>query len=143
MELKIIIDKNRKEEINIYAHSRNALIDQIEELVNNTPREIIGYCDEQVVKVPLNEIFCFTIEKGKLYCITEKEKFLIKQRLYQIEELIDKDFIKINQSSVANIRKIERFDASFGGSLMVIFKNGYKDYVSRRQIKLVKERIGF
>jgi len=38
---------------------------------------------------------------------------------------------------------IKKFDVSFGGALTVIFKNGYTDYVSRRQMKIVKERIGF
>ena len=52
------------------------------------------------------------------------------------------DFIKINQSCIANIRQIQRFDTSFSGTLRVIFKNGYTDYVSRRQLKAVKERLG-
>ena len=37
---------------------------------------------------------------------------------------------------------IDRFNASIGETLLVIFKSGYKDYVSRRQIKNVKERMG-
>ena len=74
--------------------------------------------------------------------ITEKEKLLVKQRIFQLESLLSDSFIKINQSSLANINYIKRFDASFGGSLLVIFKNGYKDYVSRRQTRIVKERIG-
>ena len=72
----------------------------------------------------------------------EKEQLYLKQRLYQVEDNLDKDFIKINQSTIANIRMIERFSVSIGGSLQVIFKNGYKDYVSRRQLKSVKERMG-
>ena len=95
-----------------------------------------------MVKLSLQEIYCFTIEGKKLYALTENEKLLIKQRLYQIEELTDNDFLKINQSTIINIRKIKRFDTSLSGSLLVVLKNGYKDYVSRRQLKFVKERIG-
>ena len=50
-------------------------------------------------------------------------------------------FIKINQSTVANISKIARFGTSFDGSLYVTFKNGYRDYVSRRQISNVKRAL--
>ena len=37
---------------------------------------------------------------------------------------------------------IRNFSAKFNGSLQVVFKNGYCEYVSRRQIKAVKERMG-
>ena len=63
-------------------------------------------------------------------------------RLYSIEEKLSEDFIKINQSTVINIKKIQRFDVSVTGTLKVIMKNGYTDYVSRRRIKNVKERLG-
>ena len=60
----------------------------------------------------------------------------------ELEEKLPLDFVKINQSCLANIKKIERFSASVGGSLKVIFKNGHTDYVSRRQLRTVKEKLG-
>ena len=51
-------------------------------------------------------------------------------------------FVYINQGCLADLKKVHHFEASIGGSLRVVFKSGYKDYVSRRQIKIVKERIG-
>ena len=56
--------------------------------------------------------------------------------------MIDDTFIYINQGCLANINLIDRFDASIGGTLLIIFKSGYKDYVSRRQLKKIKERLG-
>ena len=35
MKLRIVIDKNRDEQILIYAHEKTALICEIEQLVNN------------------------------------------------------------------------------------------------------------
>ena len=58
-----------------------------------------------------------------------------------IEEMLDESFVKINQSCLGNVKKIARFDASIGGSLMVTFRNAHRDYVSRRQLKTVKERM--
>ena len=63
-------------------------------------------------------------------------------RLWQLEELLGEEFLKINQSCLANVSRIKRFRASFGGSLLVSFACGYEDYVSRRQLKQVKERMG-
>ena len=56
--------------------------------------------------------------------------------------MMSEDFLKINQSCIVSIDRIERFDVTPGGALTVIMKNGYKDYVSRRQMKAVKERLG-
>ena len=80
--------------------------------------------------------------KDQLFLIIFYYKFEIKTRLYVIEEKLPENFIKINQSCIANINQIERFNASISGTLKIRFKNGYTDYVSRRQLKNVKERIG-
>lgn len=142
MKLKTIIDKTREEEILIYAHERTKLIDDIESFVNNRINELIGYSEGEARMLSPSQISCFTVENNKVYAITDKEKLQIKMRLYQLEEILDVGFIKINQSCIANINEIKRFDTSISGTLKVIFKNGYSDYVSRRNIKAVKERLG-
>lgn len=142
MKHKTIID-NEKEEVLIYTPKVTNKITMLERYIEDLDSEIIAFRNKTSICLSYNEVICFTIENGRSFAITEKEKLLIKQRLFQIEEMVSENFVKINQSSIANITKIERFDASIGGNLMVIFKNGYKDYVSRRQTKLVKERIGF
>ena len=143
MKCKVFIDKNHEEEVVIYSHQRNSLVEQIESLVDSQELEITGYKEQETVKLDLSEIFCFICEENKIYALTEKERFKIKLRLYQLEEKLPQNFVKLNQSCIGNVKKIQKFNASFGGSLSVEFKNGYKDYVSRRQLKIVKERFGF
>lgn len=142
MKLKITIDRNREEEILVFAHERTKLIDEIECLVGDYEKEIIGYTDGGAYKLSLPQISCFVVENNKVYAINGKEKLQIKMRLYQLEEMLGVGFIKINQSCIANINEIKKFDTSISGTLKVIFKNGYSDYVSRRNIKTVKERLG-
>ena len=142
MKLQIVFDPNRDEEILIYAHEKTPLISEVEELVKSHSVDLIGYAQDETVKLNLNDIYCFITEDNKVYALTENEKFKIKSRLYQLEEKLDNNFVKINQSCIANIRMIDRFDTSISGSLLVKFKNGSTDYVSRRQLKTVKERLG-
>ena len=142
MKLRIVIDKNHDEQILIYAHEKTALICDIEQLVNNDSFDLTGYGETETIKLNLNEICCFITEENKVYALTEKGKYRLKSRLYQIEENLNDNFVKINQSCIANIKKIDKFKASVGGALTVIFKNGYEDYVSRRNLKNVKERLG-
>ena len=142
MKCTVILDKTREEEIIIYAHQKSEMVEAVENLINDKTQSINGYLNGEIVKLLPREVFCFTVENSKIYAICDDKKYLLKLRLYNIEQMLDKDFIKINQSSIANINKIQKFDASIGGTLKVIFKNGYTDYVSRRNIKNVKERLG-
>ena len=142
MKLQIVIDHNHDEEILIYAHEKTSLICEIEELVKNNSVDLIGYTENETVKLNLNDVYCFFTEDNKVYALTENEKYRLKSRLYQLEEKLNNNFVKINQSCIANIKKIDRFKATVGGSLTVIFKNGHIDYVSRRNLKNVKERLG-
>lgn len=143
MKCRIFIDKVHEEEILIYAHEKTKLVETIEQLVSDDAFELIGYKDREAVRLNTNDIVCFIAEDNKVYALTENEKLNLKFRLYQIEENLSENFVRINQSCIANINKIDRFDASFSGTLVVKFKNGHTDYVSRRQLKKVKERFGF
>ncbi len=143
MKISIFIDKNRDEEIQIYAHEESELLNQIKTLVSDYSTQINGYKEKEIYLLKINEIYCFTVENNKVFALTKNDKFLLKERLYTIEEALSNDFIKINKSCITNVNKIERFDATFSGTLIVKLKNGYTDYVSRRSIKSVKERLGF
>ena len=136
------IETDEKEEIVVYAKKKNELILSIEEMCELDETSIIGYYDGFVKKLNPIQIECFFTESDKVYALFEGEKYLIKNRLYELSELYKESFIYINQGCLANLSLIDKFDTSFSGSLIVIFKSGYKDYASRRQIKNIKERIG-
>ncbi len=141
MKCTVIIDSEREQEVVIYAHERTELINKIEALaVGQT--ELVGYSDREAVLISVDEVFCFATEDNKVFAICENDKLRLKERLYKIEESLPADFVRINQSCIANIKKIRRFDTSISGTLRVVFKNGHTDYVSRRQLKQVKERLG-
>ena len=142
MKYNLIIDEEREEEIIIYAHKKSPLIFEIEKLLEKKDEDILGYKNGEIAKLNPKDIYCFFIENNKTFALLENEKMKIKNRLYKIEENLSSDFIKINQSCLANIKKIEKFDVSISGPMKVIFKNGYVDFVSRRNLKNVKERLG-
>lgn len=142
MKCKIIIDAEREEEIIVYAKKSSSLTAAIERLAREEDSAWIGYGEDTIVPLDPKDVFCFSVEGGKVYAYLEKERLQMKSRLYQLEERLPADFIKINQSCLVNTKKIARFDVSISGALRVIFSNGHSDYVSRRQLKLVKERFG-
>lgn len=142
MKFTIFVDKEREEEVVVYTHKENDFTDSLRKLCEEENCELLGYCDDTVTRLSPSEIYCFTVLDNKLYAITENKKYILHKRLYQVEALLSESYIKLNQSTIANIEKIQCFDATFSGSLKVVFKNGYTDYVSRRNMKNIKERFG-
>lgn len=142
MKFTLHIDKEREEEILIYAHENRPVFAEIERLLTGAETNLVGYEGEHIVMLKLKDVTCFVSSDDKVYALAGKHRYMVKKRLYQLQEQLGADYIRINQSCIANIRQISRFSVSIGGSLEVIFRDGYKDYVSRRELKNVKERIG-
>lgn len=140
MKIKVVIDKDRDEEILIYAKERTELVDRIERLVKGED-SIVAKRDRVSYNIELSEVVCFISNDNKVFVHVGKEIFEVDEKLYELEESLPDNFLKINKSCIANIEKIRSFDATITGTLAVNFKNGYRDYVSRRRLKCVKERL--
>ena len=141
MKCEIIINPLCEEKVVIYAKQKSALTEQIEKLIEQDTT-LLGYNENEIVSLNLNDINCISVISNKVYAICDNGQYLLKQRLYSLEEKLPNNFVKINQSCLANIKKMEKFDTSISGTLKILFKNGHTDYVSRRQLKLIKQRIG-
>lgn len=142
MKCYTYIEEVSEEKVLIYANKRTKLIDEIESLVESVNVDLTGTYNDEIIKIDINDVSCFLSENNKVFALINDKKYQIKQRLYQIEEMNLAQFIKINQSCLANKKKIKKFESTIGGSLKVVFKNGYIDYISRRELKNVKQRMG-
>ena len=142
MKCEIIIDKDCDEKVVVYAKKQHRLVQEIQQLAETASAELIGYRDREIIRLHPSDMECVTVVNGKVYAVCEDGQWLLKSRLYLLEETLPPQFVRINQSCIANIQRIERFDASFSGTLTIRFKSGYTDYVSRTQLKTVKEKVG-
>lgn len=142
MKYTLTIDPNQEEKVEIIVHQRNELVDAIEKILNEQTNEVICYNDFETVKMNIDDICCFFTDDNKIYVLYNNKKYYIKLRLYQIESLIDNNFIKINRGCIINKKEIKKFESSFGGSIKVVLKNGFSDYISRRELRNVKRSIG-
>ena len=142
MKCTVIIDESREEVI----IRTKRVTDKIENLINLIEKDdsptVLGYRESEIVPQSVCDAICFFIEDGHVFIMTNEGNFRLRERLYTIEAMLPDNFVKINQSCIANMQAIKKFEASYGGALRVIFKNGHSDYVSRRQLKQVKIRFG-
>lgn len=141
MKATIVID-DKREEVVIYAKSECGWARSVRDYAATVDTELVGYDKDGAVRIDIGEVDCFIIESGSVYAVMQDGgRVLIKERLYAIEALYGDALLRLSQSALANISHIKRFDTSLTGVLIVEFKSGYRDFVSRRQMKEVKERI--
>ena len=142
MKYEIVIDENAEERVLIYARSHSELVRAIEALLDADEEPLIGYDGQEGVRLDFAQVCCFVVEDGAVLALVGDRRYRVKCRLYQLEERLPPDFVRIHQSAIANLRQIERFDTSIAGTLRVHYRNGYRDYVSRRNLRTVKEKLG-
>lgn len=145
MKYKLIIDRDAQEEIVATVNAPSSLTEEIENLILRYSglEYIIGFRDDEMRKLAFSEIECVITEDRKVIAIDAQcNKYIIKDRLYELEESLPSYFIRINKSALANEHRILRFDATFSGGVDAVFACGYKEYVSRRCFAQIKRRYG-
>ena len=144
MKFKLIIDKEKDEELVATVHNRTALIDEIESLIlkHAGADRIPGYTEDGIKMLSISEIECITVLDSKIYAIDSKnQRYRLKQRLYELEQQLPSSFIRINKSTLANEKALDRFRVTYAGSVDAVFKCGYTEYVSRRCFAQIKRRL--
>lgn len=143
MKFKLIIDKTKDEEVAVTAHQPSALTKQIEMLVmeHSGFDRLIAYTEDEITMLPVSGIECITVQGGKTWAIDSRGKrYRLKQRLYELEDVLPSNFIRINKSALANEERLKKYSASFSGAVDAVFMCGYREYVSRRCFSQIKRR---
>ena len=143
MKYKIIIDKDAEEEIIAIVHAPSSLTGEIEDLVRSYSGAdfIMGYRDEEIRRLSFGEIECITVLDRRVIAIDMKgNRYLLKDRLRDLEGILPSYFIRINKSTLANEHRIQKFDAVFSGGVDAVFRCGYREYVSRRCFAEIRRR---
>ena len=143
MKYKLIIDQNAEEEIVATVHAPSSLTEQIENLVCHFSGTdcLMGYRDDEMRKLALEDIECITILDRKVMAIdTMGNHYRLQDRLRDLEAVLPSYFIRINKSSLSNEHRILRFDAAFSGGVDAVFSCGWREYVSRRCFAEIRRR---
>ena len=143
MKVELNIDK-KFEEI-IVTISTNKVNDEIQNLVNyieNKEDYFIGVSDGKVHLLNTEDIIRVYVEDRKVYVVTVEGRFIVRKKLYEVQSTLTKDFIKISQSEIANVKYIHSLDLGLRGTIVINYKNSDISYVSRRMLKEFKMKLG-
>ena len=94
-----------------------------------------------IVLLDFEDIFMIRVEDKQTKVFTEDNDYLVKKPLYQIEENLDSNFVRVSKATIVNLRKIKRVAPSLKGMMFIELKNGLKDNISRKYLSDFKDAL--
>ncbi len=143
MKLELNIDEKVKETLVVV--SANKIDKEVQNLINYieySSEYLIGIVENKASIIDIDEIIRVYIEDRKTFVVTLKDTYVVKKKLYEVENMVTHNFVKISQSEIANIKFIKNLDFSNTGTIVIKYKNSDISYVSRRMIKEFKLKLG-
>ncbi|MFR2534221.1 MAG: LytTR family DNA-binding domain-containing protein [Clostridia bacterium] len=146
MKIKIKKEKNlslEQNEINIIIEYslENEYTERLENYIQEFEQEntqiLVQQGNTYLPILKKDIIVCYS-EKKVNYCRTNANQYKIRSKLYEIEKM-DKNFIRISKSCIANIKHIQCFDLSYTGRIIVKFDDNTQEYVARRRVRDILE----
>lgn len=103
---------------------------------------LIGNLDDRMVVIDPEKIVLIRVESEKVYIVTEEATYRIGKRMYELLEVLGKDFMQVSKSAAINLKYLESVEPSFNGVMLLHMKNGEKEYISRKFVPQLKKYLG-
>ncbi len=104
--------------------------------------QITFYKQNQEFYIPLNEVLFFETEAEHIYAHTASDSYLIKFRLYELEQILPRSFVRAAKSTIVNIMQVYSITRNLTASSLIRFNNSHKQvYVSRYYYQELRQRL--
>lgn len=92
--------------------------------------------------ISLDQVLFFETSGSVIDAHTADDIFQIKLRLYELEDVLPHNFIRVSKSTIINTSKIYSIEKNITSSSLVKFEGSHKQvYVSRSYYKSFKQRL--
>ncbi len=145
MQIEIKLDSSYPEpKIVIWTASMTeAVQNAVKRLSEEPPAIITGSRGDRLAVLEQEDILRIYANAGKVFAVTGQGEYVLRRRLYELEQLLDSSaFVRISNSEIIHLKKVDHFDLSFSGTICVKFSNGMITYVSRRYVSKIKKMLG-
>ena len=145
MQIEVKLNENYREPKIIIMTDKmtDEVNDIVKKLSDEQPQLIAGFKDDSVQVIDPSSIYRVYAQSGKVFAETNEGNYLLRLRLYEAEERLEKlSFVRISNSDIINLKNVKSFDLSFAGTICITLSNGTVTYVSRRTVSKIKKLLG-
>ena len=144
MKVRIQVDPAISEEYAEF-HVREITdeVSRFAEIIEKSNGVLTGTDEFERTKI-INPSDIVAVHAEKKWCriLTETADYSCRKRLYELEQDLGPEFMRISKSILVCIRKNDSVEAVFNGMLLLHMKNGSKEYVSRTYLPNLKSYLG-
>lgn len=128
----------------IYTNEITAEVSQMAALIESNANSnfITATQNERIFVLQFDEIYMVRVENEKTIIYSETRRYNSNKRLYEFENMFGKEFMRISKSTIVNLKYLNCVEPSFGGTMLLVLKNGCKDYISRKYLPIFKKYLG-
>lgn len=112
------------------------------DILENNCRVIPVMRDNEAVMCRTDSIYYIESVDKRTYVYTKEGCFETKYRLYELDELLSRNFFRAAKAMIVNVRKIRSVRAEINGRMEAELLNGEKVVIARSYVKDLKERLG-
>lgn len=146
MDFSIKKDKDLNDDEIIIIHNvKSDLINSLQvfllsESIKSSPLKLYKGDTEYFIK--LSEILFFETYDNSVFAHTYSDAYKSDYRLYELEDLLSDNFIRISKSTIVNLNYIVSIKRNFGSSSTINFSDSFKEVeVSRKYLPILKEEL--
>ena len=105
---------------------------------------LLGWQGDQATVLDSASLTRFYAQDRGVFCQdTAGETYALRLRLYELEETLDPhQFVRISNSELVNLHQITALDLKLSGTIRLTLAGGAVCFVSRRNVKKLKEALG-
>lgn len=146
MKIRIEVDDEiAEEEVLIRCRQLNSEVMKIQKLLEQAAvksNQFVFLKGETEYYLPNEDILFFETDGGMVYAHTADDVFQVKYKLYELEELLPRAFLRISKSAIVNTDKIYSIQRNLTASSLIAFQHTHKEiYVSRSYYKVLKNKL--
>ena len=141
-KIRLLIDENAEEEIIIRCKSPSEEVLRIQSLLAASTRELELTSGDETHFIETKSILFFETDGNKTAAHTKNKMYYTDKKLYELEEILPRSFMRISKSCIANTSAICSIKREYTGVCEARFHDTQKKvYISRSHYKSFKEKI--
>lgn len=98
--------------------------------------------NDSILVLRPDEIYMVRVENEKTVVYTKMKRYDGGKRLYEFEEILGKEFMRISKGTLANLHYLDYVESTLGGLMLLVLKNGCKECISRKYLPAFKQYLG-
>ena len=140
MKIRWIEDPLQEEDIKISYKKHDSKIQELKDFLGKN--EIIVRKDDREFLIDLDIVLFFETGQDLVFVHSSNDVYETKERLYQLEETLPANFIRISKSTIVNINQISALENKLTSGRSIQFHTSHKiTYASRMYFPGLKQAL--